>query len=410
MNTRKIYLVSPREPSGATWLINCFLELGIITYRISKQSMWYEESDKFFLNSRENMLKKWLPALSNHENFEFRSDIEIEWTHEWPTKKFDGHQIIYFIRDPRDSLYSRYKRENPDLSFREFIEFLDPYTLLNKIDNWYLFNKFWLSREELKVFRFEDYKKDAHGLLENILRYINLDFSTNLIDSAIDASSFEKAVEAEKRYREKNPEDNEIINRGGKVGSWKELDYEREVISVIENRAADLLTHFDYIPEMIKDGTVTMNYMHNLRLLSFFKTIKLESGLIDHRHTDIYNSINQDVISFAYSLDRELIIKSNLEDYEVKILINSLSEYIHNLQAETDRRFIALYSQDGSTGGYFLNLFKLTKNHIYLTKVPLIYLFQVILNRFKFYMGITPIGKLYLRLKNYKLKYDFFTE
>lgn len=331
--SRKIYLVSPREPSGATWLINCFLELGIKTHRVSVPSMWREESGKFFLNPHQNILKKWLPALSIYNTFEFKQDIEIVWTHEWPIDKFKDHQIIYFIRDPRDSLFSRYKRENPDQSFAEFIGFLDPYTLLNKIDNWCLFNRSWLSHRQLKVFRFEDYKKEPHALLKCILEYLNLDFEADLVSKAIDASTFEKAAEAEKRYREENPEDEELINRGGKVGSWKEIEDCKEVISLIEDRAASLMTYFGYSESLRNDEN---SYLPNTNWLSFFQSVNFKLEPVGNLSNESARLL--EVLSFSYLLNKDLIVKSRLRDYEVRILLNSLSEFSNNFHIETGKR------------------------------------------------------------------------
>jgi len=157
MPKRKIYLVSPREPSGATWLINCLLELGIMTYRYSPAGMWRNETGRWFLNSHEHVLRKWLPALVDHSSFQFRDDLEVQWMHEWFTDAYADNEILYFVRDPRDALFSRFKREAPQLSFREFAAFPDVYTLLDKVANWWLYNKTWLAHPRVTVFRFEDY-------------------------------------------------------------------------------------------------------------------------------------------------------------------------------------------------------------------------------------------------------------
>ena len=383
--TRKVYLTSPNQPSGVAWLINCFLELGIKTSvnRAAIQSIWCEDSGKFILNPHQNSLKKWLPALNTHESFEFRNDIEIEWTHEWPTNKFNDHQIIYFIRDPRDALFSGYKRANSDLSFREFLEFLDPYTLLNKVDNWCLFNKCWLSHDQIKVFRFEDYKKDAHKLLESILQYINVDFSADLIDSAINASTFEMAAAAENRYQKENPEDNVIINRAGKVGSWKEIDDEKDAISLIENKSADLLAHFGYISENVKNKKEITDYRSNLKYLSFFKTINFDFESVDGINNNNPTESYLEVVSFAQSLDSDLINRARLMYYNVTTLIESLSEFLYNSQTDTDKRLILLYRQYGNKNDRLLNVFKLKRQYNYLRKSSIFPILRYVVNKFK---------------------------
>ena len=136
---KKVVIASPREPCGATWLINCFLELGILTYRGRQEDMWHVEGAKYFLIENENILKKWLPSLTRLEHFYFIEDIEVEWVHEWPTKRFDNCQIIFFFRDPRDALYSGYRRESPNMSYSEFLGFLNPVSLLDKVETFYFF-------------------------------------------------------------------------------------------------------------------------------------------------------------------------------------------------------------------------------------------------------------------------------
>ena len=387
--TKTIYLVSPKEPSGAAWLINCFLELGIKTDGINDTSAWRKESGKFILNPQNNSSKKWIPALSTHESFEFRKDIEIKWTHGWPTNKIKGHQIIYFIRDPRDSLFSSYKRENIDLSFSEFIGFLDSNTLLNKVDNWCLFNECWLSQEQLEVFRFEDYKKDAHKLLRSILQYINVDFTDGQIDIAINASTFEMAAAAEKRYLKENPEDDLILLRAGKVESWKELDdNNRNVISLIENKTAHLLYQFGYITENYQIPKEMIDYRPYFRYLSFFKTInydfKFDEDINKNRSTESYLQ----VVSFAQSLDSDLINRTKLSSYRVTTLIESLSEFLYNSQTDTDKRFILLYRQYGNNKDRLLNVFKLKRQYNYLRKSSIFPILRFVVNKFRSFVQL----------------------
>ena len=90
--TKTIYMASPAEPSGASWLINCFLELGIkVSHRPIVANLWRggdsaSPADRLWqptadgsyrLHPKAQILKKWLPALSRIECFSFREDIEI---------------------------------------------------------------------------------------------------------------------------------------------------------------------------------------------------------------------------------------------------------------------------------------------------------------------------------------------
>ena len=92
---REVLLVSPAEPSGATWLINCLLLLGVRTYRTSARGMWRQEGENYYLNEHEEVLKKWLPALNERDSFRFRADLAVRWTHEWPRVSNGGRQILF---------------------------------------------------------------------------------------------------------------------------------------------------------------------------------------------------------------------------------------------------------------------------------------------------------------------------
>ena len=51
MNT--VYLIGPREPSGLSWLYNCFLCLGIKVHTVGPRNgghMWQLEGDRYILN------------------------------------------------------------------------------------------------------------------------------------------------------------------------------------------------------------------------------------------------------------------------------------------------------------------------------------------------------------------------
>ena len=329
---KKIYLISPREPSGATWLINCFLELGIKTFRYSTEGMWHKQGNEYVLNQHETILKKWLPCLWLKENFKFRSDTEIQWTHEWPTKDHDSHKVIFFTRDPKDSLYSRYRRERPQQSFIEFMNFPDTDSLLNKIDHWNLFTLAWLEHSNHKVFRFEDYKTDARNVLKTAVSFIGVKFSSAEIERAVRRSSFEKAVEAESRYREINPNDPELINRGGIVGEWKGDDTHQDIFQRIDFECGYLLQRLGYIRNSEGRGIndYPSNYSGLIASLSFLKQVKLPTAILAGQDG---RDILVEVLVFMQSLNRTSLSQACLKSHEVECLLNGLDE-LANVRGE----------------------------------------------------------------------------
>ncbi len=330
MKPIKIFLISPREPSGATWLINCFLELGIKTSRETLGDMWMPiAGGGYVLNPVENHLKKWLPILGRQEVFHFPRNIEVKWAHHWPQRQHAGHRIVYFVRDPRDALFSRYRRESPDLSFQEFLDFPDPQTLLDKASNWCLFNEIWLSQPDIRAFRFEDYKQDARRTLEAVLGFIGLHVDEPALLRALDASTFEKAADAEKKYRAENPDDLQLINRASQVGNWRASD-DAASIAAIADRASALLARFGY--DAGSGGEGSYSCLPQAQVLRFFRQLTVDETTWRHLREAPQAAAQaavqvQRLQVFMRELDDTLLRRSGLSHHEIHTLLRSLEEF-----------------------------------------------------------------------------------
>ncbi len=330
---KKIFIVSPRAPSGLSWVNNCFLELGIRTYMSDlsgEDKMWIKDQGYYYLNPQLNDTKKWLPVLSKSEKFIFNSEIEAEWTHDWPTAKHDGHKIIFFIRDPRDALFSLYQRTGAKIKFSEFIRFLEPNTLLSVIENWYLFNQCWLSHKNLKVFRFEDYKINAHQTLGNILKFIEFEETETLINRAVIASDFNLARKSEEDYIKNNPRDLDkaIVNRNGKSGYWKDFTKAEDIkaIKEIESELAEMILYFGYEPGQKKFQKAENDYFSHLLLLPSFENVKIPAEICKTGSQYLF----WNVIEFAINLDKNLLLDSGLKDWQIIVLIITIKKYLIN--------------------------------------------------------------------------------
>lgn len=346
MSSKKIYLISPREPSGATWLINCFLELGIKTYRSAQNNkeMWINNKSHCVLSNHEEILKKWLPALWSHQKFKFCDDIEVEWSHTWPTKKHDNYKVLFFTRDPRDSLFSRYKREKPSQTFEEFISFPDINSLLDKTHNWRLFSQAWMQHPNIKIFRFEDYKKDSKTLLMSILNFLELIYSDVDVSHAISASTFQMAVVAEDKYRNLHPEDQELINRSGKAGEWKQSGISSQVLTYIEDVCCDAMLLQGYIYEPYKRNPKEYNYLNLVKKNLFFKTKKLPFNLYQKANgVDLLNN----VIKFSNKLDLKSLQRARLRQHEVVLLLDNLIKVFKANKLKPKTNFNSFYRDFG---------------------------------------------------------------
>jgi hypothetical protein len=318
---RKILLASPKEPCGATWLINCLLSLGVMTYRDWSIGMWLPRAGRYVLNPHNDGLKKWLPILTERDQFAFRDDVEVQWTHEWPRPEHRRHQTLFFIRDVRDALFSACKRDAPDMSFREYICFPDPHTLLNRIDNHVLHCRCWLDHPNVTIVRFEDYKRDARQTLVEVLLAIGVEASDAAIDAAVAGSTFEQAAAAEKRYREAHPGDTRFICRSGTVGDFKNQGADAATVADIERQCGALLDRFGYARDPARE-TEERSFRQSVKQLEFFGKRDIPENVLGPSEGV---EARFDAEHFQ-SIDVGILLRRELTYYEYVTLMRSVEE------------------------------------------------------------------------------------
>lgn len=198
---KTVNLIGPIEPTGLSWLINCLIELNI-KCSIDSQT-WNQIEGEFQLRPEKNMLRRWLPALSDTtRKFNFRNEIEVNWSHDWINQGVMENKTVFFTREPKTALFSGYKRlGTTELSFYDYLNEIDPQWLLNRMQIWNLFHGLWLNHPEIKVFLFEDYKENAIETLKSVVEYLQIDgIQHQELVHAVEASSFEMAKKSEEKY------------------------------------------------------------------------------------------------------------------------------------------------------------------------------------------------------------------
>jgi hypothetical protein len=254
------YVVSPIEPSGASWLLNCLLELDVkvghkpcvdTVWRRSRprpgpEHVWQEAEGRFALRPKAALLRKWLPACSRHETFAFQRGLTVHYVQDLPEPHHRDEPVLYFVRDPRDAMFSMYRRVGPDMSCLEYVRFPDPRSLRGRIDHWGLHVRAWAEQPGVRFLRFEDYKRDAAAVLAQALDVLGLEVDPAALANAVRESTFEKAAGAEQRYRRVHPRDREVVNRSGRVGDWRAHPELTECMELVERRVGDVLRRFDY--------------------------------------------------------------------------------------------------------------------------------------------------------------------
>ncbi len=335
-----VLLVSPREPSGVSWIINCLLELGIRVdlqptvdqiFGVGRQpasAMWLREAGgRWRLHPRASALEKWLPILSRESTFAFREIPPILHVQRLPMRAEAHGQVILFVRDLRDALHSLYRRTQPELTWQEFISWPHAETLLDAIDHWRLFIECWMAQSPLFIGRFEDYKADASALLCRVLQALRVECTSEEIARAVSHSSYAAAAAAEVRYRQAHPHDQQVVNRAGKVGEWETLSELRPTIHEMERRAGRLLQRLGYDVVNTPEFAEHWNSLAITCELSSFASIDVPSAILDAIPGSPAETDVAERHRFAEQLTRERLQQARLETEESRVLLRHLEEF-----------------------------------------------------------------------------------
>ncbi|MDD5146007.1 MAG: sulfotransferase domain-containing protein [Candidatus Pacebacteria bacterium] len=257
---KEFLFVSSPFPSGAAWLINFFLEVGILTYLGKKvEDFWdfNKNIQSYTLTKKQENFSTHCPILLKKKKFIFRDDISIRFGHEFPNNKNINKKTILFIRDGRDAIYSHFKRfQNNWENFNEMLNDLPvpidtdwPHPRLPYPEIWALFNYLWseaISEENLLTVKFEDIKTNPIPVLKKILDFIEVNRTDKEINFGIKGSSFESVKKAEEEYKKISGVSNHaIINRGGKIKEWEQV-YDREKLNHFKGFPDLILNKFGY--------------------------------------------------------------------------------------------------------------------------------------------------------------------
>ena len=351
----RITFASPVEPSGASWLINCLLELGI---RVAHQpvadavwrhtaapahGIWQPTPDGGFrLHRRANVLKKFLPILSRVDTFRFRDDVEVDYVQDLATPSHADRIVLCFVRDPRDSLYSAYRRLQPGNDYAAFLRVPDPDTLLDRPSQWGLWIESWMTLSHSGWFTFEEYKRDGLSLLQRILAHLQLPCATEDIERAVAESTFDKARRAEEQYRA--PHDREIANRSGRVGGWTEDADARAGAAFIEQQAGGAMRRLGYACATNDDGSVRINPVVQ-RSLPVFAQICLPASARDAVRGSAIDAQLDRLHEFADEIDEEALRRTNLPNHRIHRLLESLECVAHAEGWSSASRLAALRQQ-----------------------------------------------------------------
>jgi len=236
-----IFIVSyPR--SGNTWMR--FL-LGSLFFE--NKIDWTNLEDMvpdIYINSDKKMLELASPRLiKSHHPYDSRYK-----------------KVIYIVRDVRDVVLSYYKwhlkmKESYNEDFQSFFKKFIAGDL-DSFGDWGTNVRSWLNNKEeveygFLFLKYEDLMDDTFNEIKKAVDFLNLDRSDEVIEDAIEWSSFENMKELEKKQRDKvdlfkNTRKDIDFVRKAKVKGWEGIlsDKQKQRISV---KFGGLLSELDYL-------------------------------------------------------------------------------------------------------------------------------------------------------------------
>jgi hypothetical protein len=143
-------------------------------------------------------------------------------------------RAIYVVRDVRDVALSEYKWQQRIGVFNGDLDaFITDFASGrgNPFGSWGAHVDAWVepdrvSRNELKLVRFEDLKNDANGVLRSVLQFLNVSLLESEIQHAVESNSVEMMREKEDRapegsFKQRVKDRNVRFINAGAVGAWQ---------------------------------------------------------------------------------------------------------------------------------------------------------------------------------------------
>lgn len=250
-------IVSPPFSCGVARMINMLLELNIkTTNTVFGGCHWIDLNNGMIelSNVAQDHLKWHLPIFHKTNFFKFTEETEVIWEHRLSFAQND-YPTILFVRDPRDAIYSLYRR-----NYEQSLPFLD-YLKRNDIwpdhfpglfglppgDTYALFCFFWLAMskfQNLLIVRFEDLDANPHAVIEDVLKFIGIYRDQDSVGRAIESSTFQKAQDAMVSCESITGKQFKTA-RSAKINEWKHV-YKQEELSALGALNDYLIEKFGY--------------------------------------------------------------------------------------------------------------------------------------------------------------------
>lgn len=258
------HLVSPPFSCGVAWLVNVLIELNIKTTNASfEPGHWDDQGVQSSISEAALDHLRWhLPALHHKHSFEFEQNLEVIWEHRLTFPRVAEGPVILFVRDPRDAIYSMYKRNYVDaFTYLEYLRRPDIWPQhfpglfkLPPADTYAYFCLLWMAMAKtmnVNVVRFEDMRADPVTVVKGILSILGSEREEKEIERALEASTFEKARVAMQAC-EKDTGRQFLTARQGNVYEWRKT-HSNEELDCMEGPASYLMHKLGYVITSTRD-------------------------------------------------------------------------------------------------------------------------------------------------------------
>lgn len=212
LQSPRFAVTSPELPCGAAWLANALLELGVPLWNLwgfDTRREWFADSCGGYQYVASDL--PWLqclPSLVAGREFHFDERFLVTFSHGWPEDVSAESAVVLFVRDPRDALYSEWRRQarnggpTAGLGFAEFLKhpyYHHPFSFRDYLFRYLHAWKQALDGQRHLVVRFEDAKLDPAGTLGKVAQFMSKPADEAALGLAASRSDFKNLKSIEDR-------------------------------------------------------------------------------------------------------------------------------------------------------------------------------------------------------------------
>ncbi len=204
-------IVSAELPCGAAWLATALLELGVPLWRpwgIDDRGSWTQlGARRWCYRYPDSAWSRLLPGLVDGREFRLRPSPVPRFGHHWPGMLSACSRRILFVRDPRDALYSAWRRESrlgrvdSGCNFTTWVAGPYAHLPLSRAEYLRCYWQSWLHADDsadVLLLRFEDSKRHPQRSLARAAKFLGIAAPARALARACKAADHSRAAAADR--------------------------------------------------------------------------------------------------------------------------------------------------------------------------------------------------------------------